>query len=115
MPYRFFLLTMLSVLTATNALGADRFFGYNSTASTIFTGVYIAPHDSSEWGSNEALNDKDKTWEPGERLAMKRAFHGLIDLKVVDQSGRTCIKHGIDLAKDSTFEIRDDDLIGCKR
>lgn len=115
MFYTFYLLLVLCFSPLAGAFGADRFLGFNNTDSTVFAGVYLAPHDTSEWGANEALNDKDKTWEPGERLVMKRAFRGLLDLKVVDQSGRVCIKHGIDLTKDTTFEIRDDDLRDCKR
>jgi hypothetical protein len=92
---------------------ADRFFLYNLTTATTFAGVYLAPAGSDHWGSNQALNDKDKTLDPSERLAIKEVTRGQFDAKLVDQKGRTCIRHGIDLSKDTTFDIRDADLTDC--
>jgi hypothetical protein len=94
---------------------ADRFFGYNATTVTVFSGVFLAPEGSENWGPNEALNDKDKRWDAGERLAIKNASRARFDLKLVDQKAHVCIKHGIDLTHDATFEVRDEDLEGCQR
>jgi hypothetical protein len=96
------------------ALAADRFFLYNLTTSTTFTGVYLAPAGSDRWGSNQALNDKDKAIEPSERLAIKDIARGRFDAKLVDRKGRTCIRRGIDLRQDTTFDIRDSDLADCR-
>ena len=106
-------LSVLCILASPAALAADRFFGFNDTTSTVFTGVYLAPAGTTAWGSNQALNDKDKTWESGERLAITGLPRGRFDLKVVDKSGRTCIKHGIDTTRDTSFDIRDQDLRDC--
>ena len=95
------------------ASAADRFFLYNLTTSATFTGVYLAPAGTGHWGSNQALNDKDKAVDPSERLAIKDIERGRFDAKVVDQKGRTCIRRGIDLSKDTTFDIRDTDLTDC--
>jgi hypothetical protein len=95
------------------ASAADRFFLYNLTASTTFTGVYLAPAGSGHWGSNQALNDKDKEVDPSERLAIKDIKRGRFDAKIVDRTGRSCIKRDIDLGKDTTFDIRDGDLKDC--
>jgi hypothetical protein len=95
------------------AAAADRFFLYNLTTSTTFTGVYLAPAGSGHWGSNQALNDKDKSVDPSERLQIKDIERGRFDAKIVDQKGRTCIRRGIDLGKDTTFDIRDADLADC--
>jgi hypothetical protein len=95
------------------ASAADRFFLYNLTTSTTFTGVYLAPAGSDRWGSNQALNDKDKSVEPSERLAIKDVARGRFDAKLVDPKGRTCMRRGIDLTRDTTFEIRDGDLTDC--
>ena len=73
------------------ASAADRFFLYNMTTSTIFTGVYLAPAGSDRWGGNQALNDKDKELDPSERLAIKDIARGRFDAKLVDPKGRTCI------------------------
>jgi hypothetical protein len=115
MPTRFVLVAMLSALTASGAVAADRFLGFNETTATVFTGVYFAPAGTTGWGPNEALNDKDKTWESGERLAIKGVSRGTFDLKLIDQAGHVCIKHGLDLSKDTTFEIRDQDLADCRK
>jgi hypothetical protein len=108
-------LAILCILAASSVFAADRFFGFNETTSTVFTGVYLAPEGTTAWGPNEALNDKDKTWDSGERLAIKGVSRGKFDLKVVDQSGRVCIKHGLDLTKDTTFDVRDQDFADCKK
>jgi hypothetical protein len=96
------------------AAGADRFFLYNLTTSTTFTGVYLAPAGTDRWGSNQALNDKDKVLDPSERLAIKDIARGQFDAKLVDKSGRTCIRRGVDLRQDTTFDIRDGDLTDCR-
>jgi hypothetical protein len=112
---KFLLLAILCGLPASGASAADRFSGFNNTTSTVFTGVFLAPEGTVKWGPNEALNDKDKVWDVSERLAITHIWRGKFDLKVVDRSGRTCVKHGLDLTKDLTFEIRDEDLARCKR
>jgi hypothetical protein len=99
-------LALLCSLTSFTVLAADRFFGFNETTSTIFTGVYLAPEGTTAWGPNEALNDKDKIWDAHERLAFKPASRGKFDLKVVDRAGRVCIKRGLDLTKDLSVRLR---------
>ncbi len=108
------LLALLFGLAAHPASAAERFIGFNETTSTVFTGVYLAPHSSGAWGANEALNDKDHVWDAGERLVIGDVSPGIFDLKVVDRSGRVCYKYAIDLTKDRTFDIREDDLRDCK-
>jgi hypothetical protein len=99
---------------SSHSYAAERFFLYNLTTATTFTGVYLAPAGSDRWGSNQALNDKDKELEPSERLLIKDVEHDRVDAKLVDQNGRTCIRHDIDLSKDTTFDIRDADLTSCR-
>jgi hypothetical protein len=92
---------------------ADRLYLYNLTTDTTFTGIFLAPAGSDRWGSNQALNDKDKELDPSERLPIKDIERGRIDVKLVDRKGRTCVRRGIDLSKDTTFDIRDADLTDC--
>jgi hypothetical protein len=99
---------------ASLAAAADRFFVYNLTTSTTFTGVYLAPVGSQNWGGNQALNDKDKSVDPSERLAIKDIARGRFDVKLVDKAGRVCIRHDVDLTRDTTFDIRDADLSDCR-
>jgi hypothetical protein len=115
MPNRFVAVALLSALSASAAAAAERFLGFNETTATVFTGVYFAPAGTTTWGPNEALNDKDKRWESGERLALKDVSHGTFDLKLIDQTGQVCIKRGLDLSKETTFEIRDQDLADCRK
>ncbi len=97
-----------------NAAGAaDRFFAYNETTSSTFTGVYLAPAGTTQWGANQALNDKDKTLEPSERLPLKGIGHERYDVRLVDQKGKACIERGVDLAHETSFVIRDGDLQDC--
>lgn len=107
------LLAILCSLISFTAIAADRFFGFNETTSTVFTGVYLAPEGTAAWGPNEVQNDKDKVWDPGERLTIKGISRGKFSLKVVARSGHVCVKHGLDLTKDLTFDIRDQDLLDC--
>ena len=93
---------------------ADKFFAYNETTSSTFTGVYLAPAGTAQWGANQALNDKDKTLETSERLALKGLKHTQYDVRLVDEKGRTCVKPSVDLAYESSFVIRDEDLQGCR-
>lgn len=108
-------LLLLGVLTDSGAAAADRFFGYNHTTATDFTDVFLAPAGTDRWGPNQALNDKDHTWESGERLSMTDMSRGQFDLKVVDRAGVECIIRGIDLTRDTTFDLRDGDLANCNR
>jgi hypothetical protein len=108
-----FAATVAVACASVPASATDRFFLFNLTTATTFTGVYLAPAGSDHWGGNQALNDKDKTLDPSERLAIKDVARGRFDAKLVDQKGRTCIRRGIDLSKDTTFDVRDADLTDC--
>jgi hypothetical protein len=107
-------ISMLFGLLASEAMAADRFVGFNNTTSTDFTGVYLAPEGTVEWGPNQAQNDKDKVWNSGERLPIKGVSRARFELKLVDSAGRICIKHAIDLTRDTTFDVREEDLRDCK-
>jgi hypothetical protein len=103
-----------AVLAGDAASAADRFFAYNLTTSTTFTGVYLAPAGSGRWGANQALNDRDGAIDPSERLAIKDIARGRFDVKLVDRAGHVCIRHDVDLSGDTTFDIRDADLADCR-
>ena len=105
----------LAVVCASPRAGAaDRYFLYNLTTAATFTGVYLAPAGTGHWGANQALNDKDKSVDPSERLPIKGIEHGRFDVKLVDRKGRTCFVRDIDLRNETTFEIRDKSLSGCE-
>ena len=91
----------------------QKFFAYNNTTRTDFTGVYLAPAGTQNWGPNQALNDKDKSLDSGERLTLTGLSPGRFSVKLVDHAGRTCVLQSVDLTKDSSFEIRDAQLSDC--
>ena len=105
----------LAVLAAASgaARAADKFFVYNETTAATFTELYLAPAGTTRWGANQTLNDKDKTLEPSERLPLKGVKHETYDVKIHDQAGKTCVKTGVDLAHESSFVVRDEDLQHC--
>ncbi|MBV9748289.1 MAG: hypothetical protein JO157_05715 [Acetobacteraceae bacterium] len=107
-----FTLGLLAALPST-AGAAERFFAYNETTSSTFTGVYLAPAGTTQWGANQALNDKDKELDPSERLPLKGVSHERYDVRLVNEKGKACVKRGVDLAGDTSFVIRDEDLRGC--
>lgn len=109
----FLIVTLLYLCGFGSAFAEEKFFVYNLTTNKIFTGVYLAPAGSSEWSANQALNDKDKSLDPSERLLIKGFAHGKFDLKLVDKKNVTCIRRDIDLSKEATFDIRDTDLTNC--
>ena len=99
---------------AREAQAADRFFAFNLTTTTDITGLYLAPAGTGNWGPNQVLNDPDKVLDHSERLKLTGITRGRYDVKVTYGKDRTCVKPGIDLTKDLTFDIRDADLAKCK-
>lgn len=96
------------------AAAADRFFLFNLTDRTSFTGVYLAPAGTTAWGPNQALNDKDGAVDSGERLALKGIERGRYDVKLQSAKGLVCLKANVDLVSDTSFDIREAELAGCK-
>jgi hypothetical protein len=97
-----------------SAEAGANYFAYNLTATTTFSGVYLAPAGGTQWGPNQALNDDDKELDFGERLTLTGLSPGIYDVKLVDKTGRTCILHQVNLTKETSFDIRDAGLTDCK-
>src|SRR4051794_17723843 len=95
------------------AQAADPFYVYNMTTATEFKGVYLAPAGTTNWSRNQALNDKDHSLESSERLAITGISRGKFDVRLEDDKGRTCFKRNVDLTKETSFEIREEDLSTC--
>ncbi len=89
---------------------AERFFVYNLTTASDLNGLYLAPAGTTDWGPNQALNDRDHQVEPTERLAIKGIAHGLYDVRAVTTKGHECVKTSVDLTRETTFDIRDADM-----
>lgn len=112
--HRIVALGLVASLAALPAAAAAKFFAYNETTSTSFAGVYLAPAGTTNWGANETLNDKDHTLDFGERLLLTGVTPGRYDAKLVTDKGKTCVRKDVDLTRDTSFEIRDGDLAGCR-
>ena len=95
---------------AADAPRAERFFVYNLTTASDLNGIYLAPAGTTDWGTNQALNDKDGQVEPTERLPVKGIAHGLFDVRAVTTKGHECVKKSVDLTRETTFDIRDADM-----
>ena len=95
---------------AADAPRAERFFVYNLTSASDLGGLYLAPAGTTGWGPNQALNDPDHQLNPTERLALTGVGHGVYDVRVVTTKGHACVKAGVDLTHDTSFDIRDADL-----
>lgn len=104
----------LVVFLAALPAAASQYFAYNETTSTTLTGVYLAPGGTTNWGANETLNDKDHSLDFGERLRLTGITPGRYDVKLVTDKGKTCVRKGVDLSHETSFEIRDGDLAGCR-
>lgn len=92
---------------------AKKFFAYNMTTRTDFTGVYLAPEGTTNWSPNQALNDPDKSLDTTERLVLTGLAPGHYDVKLVAKDGRTCFVKNVDLTKKNSFLIKDGQLTGC--
>lgn len=107
------LLGGMSVTVQPASAAAKRFFAYNMTTRTDFTGVYLAPEGTANWSPNQALNDPDKSLDTTERLVLTGLAPGHYDVKLVAKNGRTCFVKDVDLTKKNSFLIKDGQLTGC--
>ncbi len=96
------------------AAAADHFVAYNLTSSTPITGLALAPAGTQDWGPDQVLNDPDKVLDTSERLKLRGIARGRYDVRLTFGKGQACVKHGIDLTHDQSFDIRDADLAACK-
>ncbi len=107
------LLGSMSAAAHHASAAAKKFFAYNMTTRTDFSGVYLAPEDTTNWGPNQALNDADKSLDITERLVLTGLKPGHYDVKLVAKDGRTCFLKHIDLTKQNSFLIKDGQLTDC--
>jgi len=99
---------------AVPALAKDMQF-WNQT-SKEFTGVFLAPVGSTQWGRNQTDNDDDHSVSADERLKITGIAPGHYDVKLVDKAGRTCVVHDVEAkaAGKVAFTVTEKQLTDCK-
>ena len=76
---------------------------------------YLAPAGTTNWGPNQAKNDKDGVADPDERLNITGVQSGTYDVKLGDKEGRTCLVAGVKVEVGQIFSIDDKELTSCNR
>jgi hypothetical protein len=76
---------------------------------------YLAPAGTTNWGPNQAKNDKDGVVDPDERLNITGVQSGSYDVKLTDKDGRTCMAHGVKVEVGQIFSIDEKDLTACSK
>ena len=92
--------------------GPTRF--WNLTLGRI-SEFYLAPPGTTNWGPNQAKNDKDGVVDPDERLRITGVKSGSYDVRFTDLDGRTCTVHGVKVEVGQIFSIDEKDLTGCSK
>ena len=92
--------------------GPTRF--WNLTLGRI-SEFYLAPPGATNWGPNQAKNDKDGVVDPDERLRITGVTSGSYDVKFTDLDGRTCMVHGVKVEAGQIFSIDEKDLTSCSK
>ncbi|MES2869692.1 MAG: hypothetical protein V4749_09000 [Pseudomonadota bacterium] len=95
-------------------------FALNALASTIVIEnkssweiheLYFAPSSQDDWGDDHLGEQVLKT---GMTLTLKGVTPGTWDVRLVDEDQDECIVQGQKISSSQTFEIEDDDLLGCQ-
>jgi hypothetical protein len=103
------------VLMCSTAMAASKGTQFwNLTANTI-TNFQLAPAGTITWGTNQCLNDNDKSVDHDERLKITGIKGGVYDIKLSDASGRTCIVKNITIKDNSVFTVEEKQLNDCSK
>jgi V8-like Glu-specific endopeptidase len=107
------LIVLMLPLLATGAAAKDTRF-WNLTAKTI-TSLQLSPTGKNDWGRNQTDNDHDGTVDHDERLKITDTAPGIYDVKLMDESGRTCVVPNIQVTTGGVFSIEEKSLKDCTR
>ena len=112
--YRLVFLVMTLALSTSVAFSQARTRFWNLTQMRI-SEFYLAPAGTTNWGPNQAKNDKDGVADPDERLNITGVQSGTYDIKLADKEGRTCMVKGVKVEAGQVFSIDDKELTSCNR
>ena len=104
------------VLMASSAQAQSKRSGmrfWNLTLYTLTSLQFSAP-GQDKWGSNQCLNDDDKTVDHDERLRITGLTAGRYDARLTDKIGRTCVVKDVEV-KDGVFAIEEKQLTRCEQ
>jgi len=102
-------------LAVSAALAQDRPTRFWNLTQGRISEFYLAPAGTTNWGPNQAKNDKDGVVDPDERLRITGVTSGIYDAKMTDLAGRTCMAHGVKVEVGQIFSIDEKDLTSCNR
>jgi hypothetical protein len=102
-------------LAASMASAQDRPTRFWNLTHGRISEFYLAPAGTTNWGPNQAKNDKDGVVDPDERLRITGVKSGSYDAKLTDLDGRTCSVAGIKVEVGQIFSIDEKELTGCNR
>jgi hypothetical protein len=113
---RLILASVVLLLAGTGQLSAQgkgiRF--WNLTTATI-SNFQLSPAGKSSWGSDQALNDKDKEVDHDERLRITGIEPGRYDAKIGYRDSKQCFVRNLEIKADAVFSIADKDLENCNK
>jgi hypothetical protein len=108
-------LALALVLAPTLALAQERPTRFWNLTQARISEFYLAAAGTTEWGPNQAKNDKDGVVDPDERLRITGIKSGTFDAKLTDLEGRTCMVKGIKIDVGEVFSIDEKQLTGCNK
>jgi len=76
---------------------------------------YLAPPGTTNWGPNQAKNDKDGVVDPDERLNITGVASGTYDVKLTGKEGRTCTVKNVKVEAGQVFSIDEKELTSCNK
>jgi hypothetical protein len=85
---------------------------WNLTLHTI-TQLRLSPTGENRWGADQCQNDRDGTVEHDERLRITGVTPGRYDVKLTDETGRTCVVRNIEVRAGVVFTVEEKQLTDC--
>jgi hypothetical protein len=85
---------------------------WNLTLHTI-TNLRMSQVGENRWGPDQCQNDRDGAVEHDERLRITGIAPGRYDVKLVDETGRTCIVRNVEVQDGAIFSIEEQQLTAC--
>ena len=86
---------------------------WNLTGETV-TKFELAPAGTTDFGPDQAKNDKDGSVDNDERLKITDVPDGKYDARITDKTGRVCSALALEIKTGGVFSVEKDQLKDCK-